>query len=180
MRLPTGRSDSLPRVSGYASAMMGATHTLVSVSTTAVVCSLTHQPPETSALLIGGAAMTARLPDIDQRIPFLEHRGPVTHSPWAAGLFTLCAIIALAFTPLGPALAVPLGLGLGAGVLTHQLADALTLSGVPLLWPLRTDDLHLLPSGLRIRTDGSMETIFGAMLALAVAYYFWSTYAPGH
>lgn len=181
--------------------MMAGTHTLVSVSTTAVLCSLTHQPPETAGILLAGAAATASLPDVDQHIPRLEHRGPATHSLWAAGLFTWVAIVALALLPLGPELALPfdlgrvslapgdfalpLGLGAGAGVLFHQLADALTLSGVPLLWPLDRDgkggtvDRHLLPPGLRIRTDGPFEKVFSILFIAAIAYYFGSTYA-GH
>ncbi|MFC5973035.1 metal-dependent hydrolase [Halomarina salina] len=84
----------------------------------------------------------ARLPDVDLRIPLLRHRGP-THSLAFALLVgaTLAGVATLAVTRLPPSLAVqwlvPFAGFVGAfGVTTHLLADWLTPSGVPLLWPL--------------------------------------------
>lgn len=93
----------------------------------------------------------AMLPDYDQRVPFLPHRGP-THSLAFAGLVGAVFggggyLLAGAAPDLGLA---PDGAGLVAGlgfaafgffvgavtVVAHLLADALTPAGVNFLWPL--------------------------------------------
>jgi inner membrane protein len=80
------------------------------------------------------------LPDVDHRLPVIEHRG-ITHS------LLFAALIAGLFGAVGTALAGAFsvaGMGLGVfgvllGVLVvgaHLVGDALTPAGVPLLWPL--------------------------------------------
>ncbi|MEF8808665.1 metal-dependent hydrolase [Natronomonas sp.] len=87
-----------------------------------------------------GAVAFSRVPDYDLRVPGISHRG-ITHTL----LFLLVVTAALAGVSV--ALAEQFGTdplltgGLGAivGVVaigSHLLADALTPSGVPLLWPL--------------------------------------------
>lgn len=84
------------------------------------------------------------LPDYDQRVPFVKHRG-VTHTLLFAGLVGVgTGGTAMALTDT-PALAA-LGFGLGAlAVLAHLLADVLTPAGIRPLWPLssRTYSLSL-------------------------------------
>ncbi|GGL30677.1 hypothetical protein GCM10009037_12990 [Halarchaeum grantii] len=92
--------------------------------------------------LVGGAAMLALapLPDYDQRVPFVTHRG-VTHTlvfAWLVG--TTLAGLTLFLPAAGPerlALA-SFGFGVGAlGVVAHLLGDVLTPAGIRPLWPLR-------------------------------------------
>jgi inner membrane protein len=66
------------------------------------------------------------------------------------------------------------GLSFGLGYLSHvALADALTIAGVPLLWPWRKK-FHLLPRPLRIRTGGLVEQLIGLVLVcLLVAWLPW-------
>lgn len=97
-------------------------------------------------LAIGGAAVAvglSMLPDVDQRVPGLPHRGP-THTVWfvlavAALLGTVGAIMGAAHGLLA---ALGLGLyGLSIGVAavgSHLLADALTPAGIRPLTPWRS------------------------------------------
>lgn len=104
----------------------------------------------------------AMLPDYDQRVPFIRHRGP-THSLLFAGL--VGAAFAGAGFALGSAssflgtgeVVAQIGLGAQLGfaafgffvgsitVVAHLLADALTPAGVNFFWPLsgRTFSVYL-------------------------------------
>ncbi|MEF8856086.1 MAG: metal-dependent hydrolase [Haloplanus sp.] len=99
--------------------------------------------------VVGGAAMLwlAMLPDWDQRVPFLSHRGP-THT------LAFALLVGAAGAGAGAGLAtvldggratlVPFGFAIGAlAILAHLLADALTPSGVPFLWPLSGRDVSV-------------------------------------
>jgi membrane-bound metal-dependent hydrolase YbcI (DUF457 family) len=67
------------------------------------------------------------------------------------------------------------GLAFGLGYFSHVvLADALTISGVPLLWPLE-HRFHLLPKGLRIRTGGPVEGLIFLGVVLGLAGLVWVT-----
>jgi inner membrane protein len=55
------------------------------------------------------------------------------------------------------------------GYLSHLLADALTISGMPLLWPWRTR-AYGLPKAVRLRTGGRVEY---ALTLLIVAAGLW-------
>jgi inner membrane protein len=88
--------------------------------------------------VVGGGAM---LPDYDQRVPFLTHRG-ITHTVWFALLVgvVLGIVGGLVGSRGGVIAALGLGgFGLLAGVLlvgAHLLADALTPMGVRPLEPV--------------------------------------------
>lgn len=109
-----------------------------------------------AALVTGGAMLwLAMLPDVDHRLPFVEHRG-VTHSLLFAGLvgaaFAAAGLLlsSLGAGGLGTEL---LGLdqfsdvGLAAfgfavgflSVAAHLLGDLLTPAGVNLFWPVETE-----------------------------------------
>lgn len=95
----------------------------------------------------------------------IPHRGP-THwlvtavllcvgVMYAANLFNLPAVIWVAF---------------GAGYLSHLLADACTVAGVPLLGPLSGRSIRFIPRPLALRTGGVMESVFvSALLGLYIA-----------
>lgn len=136
--------------------MLAISHVVVGGALWWGVAQATGQPTEPAAL--GLAALGSLLPDIDHpqswagkrlalvSIPLaalIGHRG-VTHSLLAVAAF------ALLLAGLGTDhLAAPLALG----YLSHLLADALTLSGVPLLWPSKR------PYGLRLIRTGSLAEI---------------------
>lgn len=92
-----------------------------------------------------------------------------------AGLVGLVVPVATAHTAPAAVLADMrpwLGLAVGLGCLTHLAGDMLTITGVPLLWPLairgqRWRALHLLPAGLRLHTGHHPHLTFGVFIALA-------------
>ncbi|RDI70743.1 metal-dependent hydrolase [Halopelagius longus] len=133
-----------------------------------------------------GAAMLglAMLPDVDHRIPFLDHRGPTHSLPFAAAVGGAFAgvghLLADAGSEVGVALAVGVGgvsvglpaFGFFVGVLTvvaHLLADVLTPMGVNFLWPLssRRYSLSLWPAKSRIANYG----LFAAGVFVASATF---------
>lgn len=96
--------------------------------------------PALAVLGGAGAIGLSRLPDCDLRVPFVDHRG-ATHS------LAFLVLVAAALGWLGHLAAGALGteplrtgcLGVLVGTVavgSHLLADALTPSGVALLWPL--------------------------------------------
>lgn len=123
--------------------------------------------------VVGGFGMIwfTMLPDVDHRLPLIDHRGP-THSlvfaalvggvGWAVG------------TAVETVLAVDISLatfGFAIGALTvfaHLLGDLLTPAGVPLLWPLsgRTVSLSLTPANSAVANRG----LFGLGLLVTVGW----------
>jgi membrane-bound metal-dependent hydrolase YbcI (DUF457 family) len=109
-------------------------------------------------MAVGGAAtLVNHLPG--------HHRG-WTHSPLVA------AVIAASAGLLGPSLfpALPgVGAAFGLGYVSHLFADALTIRGIPLLWPgQHQPSLHLLPRRLRVRTGSAGEAIFNLCWPIAL------------
>lgn len=96
------------------------------------------------AALLGGIASAglAMAPDVDMRVPVVEHRG-TTHTVWFAGVVGLAVGIAGAVygAQAGLLVAVPgflFGSLVGTGaVCSHIAADALTPAGVTPFAPLR-------------------------------------------
>lgn len=100
---------------------------------------------EQLAILGGvGAAALAMLPDVDQRIPGIRHRGP-THTVWFAGAAGGLASVTGALTASNHGILPALGFALWAGVTTalvlgsHLVADALTPAGIRPLAPIRDE-----------------------------------------
>lgn len=98
----------------------------------------------TLALLGGLVAIgLATIPDYDQRVPFVDHRGP-THTIWFALL--VAAVLGIAGGVAGNARGTAAALGLGAfgflvgfvAIGSHVAADALTPAGVRPFAPLRS------------------------------------------
>lgn len=83
-----------------------------------------------------------------------------THTLAAWAMFSVLALMgAMQFQFMGVAIAF------SVAYLSHLMADALTIHGVPLLWPLNLD-VHLLPRPLRIRTGSFTE--YAAIVALGI------------
>jgi inner membrane protein len=93
------------------------------------------------ALVTGGTMVwLATLPDVDHRLPGVDHRG-ATHTLAFAGLVgAALAAVGWLLAPVAPVARVGVaGYGFALGVLSvgaHLLGDVLTPSGVALLWPL--------------------------------------------
>lgn len=93
--------------------------------------------------IIGGIGATAlaMLPDIDQRVPGLRHRGP-THTIWFAGAAGGVASVLGALAGGGEGVLGALGLSVWAGVIAaitvgaHLFTDALTPTGIKPLAPV--------------------------------------------
>lgn len=144
--------------------MMAASHVVVGAALWAVTAKIGGLPPgEPQAL--AAAAFGALLPDIDHpqswagrkmraiSVPLsavVGHRG-ITHSLLAVA----AAVAGLAVWGVG-AMTAPIMVG----YLSHLVADGLTPSGVPLLWPNRRRfTLNL------CRTGGMMEIALVAVVA---------------
>ncbi len=102
----------------------------------------------------------------------LVHRLPGHHRGWTHAPPTAIVLGAVC-VPLGPVLAPALP-GIGAafalGYISHLVADALTLRGIPLWWPGDSQpSLHLLPPFLRVRTGSGGESLFNLCWPVAVA-----------
>jgi inner membrane protein len=119
--------------------------------------------------VLGGAGVLAlaTLPDTDQRIPLIRHRGP-THSLLFLAL--VAGVLGAAGWSLGGGLSLgtPPELALfGAlvgtvGIGSHLLADMLTPAGINLFWPLPRDPYSLYVA----RADNTLAN--WALLALGV------------
>ena len=115
------------RVGHYGAAMLAYLPVLVVLGSTNRALSIAG---------LGGTLVGSRLPDLDQSVPFVPHRGP-THTVWFAamvGLLTAGAVHSLFPSLRVPALLV-IGFAPALGVISHLLADAITPAGVRPLWP---------------------------------------------
>lgn len=103
------------------------------------------EPATVGAVVV---ASTAMVPDVDVRVPFVEHRG-ITHTVWfAVAVGILFGLVAGAVgTEGGPVATVTfavLGFVLGAGtVVSHLLADVITPMGIRPYAPVRNDHYTL-------------------------------------
>jgi membrane-bound metal-dependent hydrolase YbcI (DUF457 family) len=88
----------------------------------------------------------------------VKHRG-LLHSGLAMLLVTAAAVV------IGRRAGFEaVGLAFGLGYISHvALADALTISGVPLWWPGQTR-FHLLPHPFRVRTGGPAEKLVALVM----------------
>ena len=171
--------------------MRGHTHALFGLATLAAVEALTdfvpphplQGVPAGLALCAGAAILGALAPDLDAEEASIQHelgglgsavRGGLqffgvkhrglTHSGLATSL-----VMAISWL-LGQRLGYPhLGLAWGLGYLSHILADAMTVGGVPLLWPL-PGRVHLLPRPWRIRTGGAVEGLVFLVGGIGLAW----------
>lgn len=95
---------------------------------------------ELAALGAIAAVALSVLPDLDERVPLVPHRGP-THTvlfvALVAGVLAAVGWYAAGAVGFDPAVLALFGAGVGVlGVGSHLLADALTPMGVTPFWPL--------------------------------------------
>ena len=111
------------------------------------------------------------LPDVDHRLPLVEHRGP-THSLLFAALVVGVgwAVGTAAETVVASSLSLStFGFTVGAlTVVAHLLGDTLTPAGVPYLWPLssRTFSVSLAKANSGLANSG----LFGLGLLVTVGW----------
>lgn len=119
----------------------------------------------TVAIPIGVAVATSRLPDLLEFGP-IPHRGP-TH--WL--LTAIALIVGTSYALAGRDYGAAVTLGLAVGYLGHLAADGMTLNGVPFLWPIWREDLHLLPRPMRVRMGSPVDTLlaFGVLGAMVLS-----------
>ena len=173
--------------------MVGKTHIVIGLTTLAGVDALTGlvQPHPVEEIPIGPflcivtAILGSLAPDIDadeSQIRYemgevglalsswlqsfgVQHRG-VTHYGLTALVVTV--ISGLLGWWLGY---LDVGLAFGLGYLSHILADSMTLTGTPLLWPLQKEkNFHVLPGALRIRTGGPVEPFLFIMITIVLVF----------
>lgn len=118
--------------------------------------------------LLGGAAMLALapLPDYDQRVPLVEHRGP-THT--FAFALLVGAVLGGAGYGAAPSLGLdPFVLGVAGvavgcyGIVAHLAGDVLTPAGIEPFWPVSSRNYTLSVT----RADSTVANY--ALLALGV------------
>jgi inner membrane protein len=149
--------------------MLAATHVIFGVGLSLLAAKVTAA--DSLPLVVAAGAVGSLLPDIDHpKSTFgkviwpisgiiggiFGHRG-ITHS--------LLAVLAVAWFLWGHL--PPWGLGLAVGYLSHLLADWLTPSGVPLMWPSR----RMFHSPYPIRTGGAGEFLLS--MALVATGTLW-------
>jgi len=126
---------------------------------------------------VGGAVAAAALamvPDLDLRVPFVEHRG-VTHTVWfVAAMGVLAAVLGLA-AGLSRGVLAGLGVGVFAGVVVavtlaaHVAADALTPMGVE-PWAPRSNETYSLDVVRAANPVANYLLLGVGVFAVAVAY----------
>lgn len=157
--------------------MMGHTHALIGAAAALGIATAAHADANTTYLLVAAGGLAALVPDIDHpRAPLrrklglvgnialsrLKHRG-ITHT-----LLALVAVGAAAMTALPPLF----GVVVTVGYLSHLLSDMLTVSGLPVFWPYRDDNYHIIPKRLCITTNTFPEYVLGLGLLALVGSQF--------
>lgn len=174
--------------------MRNRTHEAVGAAVTLAVCAAVDTGAVVAAGAVCASLLGSRLPDVDQRearihrhtrverrSPIVGLAGSVVRLPmtilavlakhrgathWlltgAATTFILGSTSGAVWSPL----TLPITIGAGCGYGAHLLADACTPHGSPLLGPLSTSSVHLLPRRMRVATGGVGDLL--VMLAATV------------
>lgn len=162
--------------------MMSPTHHLVGGSTAFVATTALNAPTLVVAVAVAGATAASSLPDVDQRIKLLPHRG-LTHYPiLQIAFFAALGALAAAWAPEFRSIIVVLAMSMALGCVMHSVADAMTIerNGIRLLWPLSRRGYHLMPWSLRTRvgSESRSERVFVAVWVLAVLIYAYAHFGP--
>ena len=169
--------------------MKGASHLLIGLGAAAVVQRI-YAPFGDSwqALALAGAAAVvgALLPDVDSDESVIRQATGTARSGGCVGKLASLGISAITgghrvgthtavawlvisaiAWAVGRVANLPyIAIAFSVGYLSHLLADALTVEGVPLFWPLTKRRVCLLPSFIAIRTGSFFEYAF--MVAFGV------------
>lgn len=162
--------------------MTWSTHLMAGLNTLWILEALPNAATENIALLAGAAAFGSLLPDLDasqSKIKHLKIGGvkpfylpaeaiyrQLGHRTFLHSLLGL-VYIAIACAVLTPFVGWPVALALWLGYASHLAADAVTKSGIPLLYP-KPKRFHLLPKALRLTTGSLAEEVVFVLLSLSV------------
>lgn len=156
--------------------MTGRSHLIIGLSTGLLVSTLVDLNIGKTIVFTAATGLGALLPDIDcpnstisKRLPLISafftsittHRS-ITHTPF---FWSILLIGWLALAPPYTILAMGL-FGIFLGGISHIFADALTVSGVPFLYPFSKKKLSLLP----IKTNSGGEYLFTVLFCSATMY----------
>jgi membrane-bound metal-dependent hydrolase YbcI (DUF457 family) len=186
--------------------MRNRTHEAVGAAATLAICAAVHGRALLAAGAVGASLLGSRLPDADRRGTRIHRRTRLERRRLAAGLAgrllrlpmtifaalathrgathwlltgaALTVALALAARALWPPLAPPVAIGVGCGYWAHLLADACTPHGAPLLGPLSTRRVHLLPPRQRVATGGIGDTLVLIAATLAATALACAVLAP--
>ncbi len=156
--------------------MTGKTHLLIGLAASLALLNYRQGQP-IEAALYAGIMIGSLAPDIDHPsslitnwIPplkifslFFEHRG-IFHAAILPALMAAAAAFIFPTHPIAPFIS---GLAIGWGL--HLFADALTIRGIPALWPLSSVKIGL-PI---VNTGGILEWIFGFAV---MGFAFWQVW----
>lgn len=167
--------------------MMGKTHRLVSAGTASVLAAGVGMPAADCAVFVGASWCAAKLPDKLERgvawlmpwrwrirswrftVKAIEHR-EMTHWIVTAFAFALVAGADVAILLDVRSVALLVAAGAVIGWLMHEVADAMTLDGDPLLGPWSERHFHLLPDGYQFRTGSKAEKRFALVCVAALVF----------
>lgn len=160
--------------------MQGRTHALMGAAAGLTLALTTHATLDLALVAATAGIIGGLLPDIDHpnsticnRLPliriftfWLPHR-TLTHSAIAIIVLSVgytAFVTRTASLPIGYTGAIIFGYAL------HVLADMMTRTGVPLLYPFSGQRQYLLPRGFRLTTGGVVESIIAAAVSLLLVY----------
>jgi membrane-bound metal-dependent hydrolase YbcI (DUF457 family) len=159
--------------------MNGPAHHVAGFGAGLAFAQLTNADPVLGVLYIGLSTSTSMWLDLDQKIPFLEHRKE-THRPVTCALmvglvvFLIASYVHVDLRPVVntsgyPSLATIVGTGLSLGLGSHLVLDGFTRWGIQVIWPLSSGYYGWLPRDMRINTESAAGKTVQLAVTLAMA-----------
>lgn len=111
--------------------------------------------------ILAGAIITSKLPDIDQKLPLLRHRGQ-THS-------IICPI--LLYIASGY-YSRSLLLGMAIGWISHIIIDLFNGKGIEILYPLSKQNYRIMD----IKYNGIIENVLLVLMCVGIIFIIISQY----
>lgn len=159
--------------------MNGRTHLVIALAAGVAVASVAPPDMAMRAMVIATAGVGGLLPDVDHPKSIISgylpgvggavrlvasHRGP-THS-----LFFVSTILAVLFALHAPQWIIAAAAG---GLVSHILADMLTVAGVPILLPVSRRAFRLAPSAVLWSTAWILESVATVAALGAIGFILW-------
>lgn len=125
--------------------------------------------------LLGGAAMLvlAGLPDVDHRIPFVEHRGPTHTLAFALLVGAVLGAVGFLMAPtlgLDPRIAGLAGAVVGTyGIVAHLVGDVLTPAGIAPFWPVSSRNYSLAVARANSVVANTALLVLGVIVTVVAA-----------
>ena len=132
--------------------MKSSTHIIGGVLAALVLAKVLDIPP---IQLIPAAIITSTLPDVDQKVKILRHRGQ-THS------LAFVAVFILVWCKISRNEIV----GLIIGIASHLALDMLNGKGIELLWPMNSKNYRIMD----LKYNGVVENILIGMMVVGIIW----------